>query len=133
MSERRWTAEGTRATNQGGTEVVTLSWSQGELQGPVELVAEWRRLCNHYAGGRFFVGSGQPLHLSDDPATDPVASFLIASQWLPVRIDEVTWIDAPPPELAGCGGEMFATVDANTGEALEGGGGCSSRVGGVGT
>ena len=100
MRATGWTAIGTRGRSHCGADVVTLSWNAGELEGPGELVAEWRRLCDRYAGGRFFVGAGKPLRFSNDPASDPVASFLVASQFLPIWIDQVTWTDDPPSELA---------------------------------
>ena len=95
----RWELTGTRGTSHIGTEPVRLTWGDGVLRGPEVLVDEWRRLCDHYAGGTFFVTSGQPLRMSADPARDPVVSFVIAVNWLPIWVDGVSWEPALPPEL----------------------------------
>lgn len=95
----RWELTGTRGTSHRGTEPVRLVWADGVLAGPEILVHEWRRLCDHYAGGMFFVASGQPLLISAEPAGDPVVSFVIAVNWLPIRVDDVSWVPAPPREV----------------------------------
>ena len=69
------------------------------LEGPQAFVDEWRRLCEHYVGGTFFVASGQPARKSSEPARDPVLSFVIAVNWLPIWVDDVSWKPGPPPEL----------------------------------
>ena len=97
----RWELTGTRGTSRTGTEPVRLTWADGVLEGPEVLVDEWRRLCDHYAGGTFFVASGQPLRMSREPARDPVVSFVIAVNWLPIWVDEVSWDPALPAELQG--------------------------------
>ena len=95
----RWELTGTRGTSHKGTESIRLAWENGALEGPQAFVDEWRRLCDHYAGGTFFVASRQPLLACDDPASDPVISFVIAVNWLPIWVDKVTWDPAPPTEL----------------------------------
>lgn len=96
---RSWELYGTRGTSHKGTEPIVLAWENGALQGPHAFVDEWRRLCDHYAGGTFFVAAGQPLLTCAGPAADPVISFVIAVNWLPIWVDEVSWEPAPPPEL----------------------------------
>jgi hypothetical protein len=95
----RWQLTGTRGTSHRGTEPILLAWENGAPDGPQTFVDEWRRLCDHYAGGTFFVASGQPLRTCADPAADPIISFVIAVNWLPIWVDEVSWEPAPPAEL----------------------------------
>ena len=97
----RWELSGTRGSSHSGTEPVRLVWDGGDLDGPQELVDEWRRLCDHYSGGTFFVATGQPLRSSADPAADPVISFVIAVNWLPIWTSEVRYEPSLPPELQG--------------------------------
>lgn len=94
-----WELTGTRGTTHKGTDGIRLTWVDGVLEGPEILVDEWLRLCDHYAGGSFFVASGQPLRMSAEPARDPVLSFVIAVNWLPIWVDEVSWEPALPAEL----------------------------------
>ena len=94
----RWELTGTRGTSQG-TEPVRLVWENGTLEGPQALVDEWRRLCRHYAGESFFVAKGQPLRTCADPTADPVISFVIALNWLPIWTSEVRYEPSLPPEL----------------------------------
>lgn len=95
----RWQLTGTRGASHKGTESIVLAWENGVLVSAQAFVDEWRRLCNHYAGGTFFVASGQPLLTCADPAADPVISFVIAVNWLPIWVDETSWDPAPPIEL----------------------------------
>jgi hypothetical protein len=95
----KWELTGTRGTSHRGTEPVRLTWADGVLEGPEVLVDEWRRLCDHYAGGSFFITSGEPLRMTSVPARDPIVSFLIAVNWLPIWVDEVSWEPALPAEL----------------------------------
>lgn len=97
----RWELTGTRGTSHRGTEPVRLEWVDGELDGPLPLVQEWRRLCRHYAGETFFVATGQPLRTCADPAADPFISFVIAVNWLPIWTSEVRYEPSRPPELDG--------------------------------
>jgi len=97
----RWELTGTRGTSHRGTEPVRLIWENGALEGPQAFVDEWRRLCDHYAGGTFFVATGQPLRACPDPAADPVISFVIAVNWLPIWTSEVRYEPSLPPELEG--------------------------------
>ena len=97
----RWELTGTRDSSHRSTERVRLEWEGGVLDGPQELVHEWRRLCDHYAGGTFFIATGQPLRSCADPAADPVISFVIAVNWLPIWTSEVRYEPSLPPELEG--------------------------------
>lgn len=96
-----WELVGTRGATHAGTDPIRLSWTDGVLEGPRAFVDEWRRLCEDYAGGKFFVMADQPLRISPDPATDPVVSFVIAVHWLPIWVDEVRWHPEVPRELEG--------------------------------
>ena len=96
-----WELIGTRGAAHTGTDPIHLSWRGGVLDGPPAYLHEWRRLCDHYAGGTFFVMGNQPLRLSPDPATDPVVSFVIAVYWLPIWVDDVRWHPEVPRELEG--------------------------------
>jgi hypothetical protein len=95
----RWQLTATMGPSADSTEPVRLKWINGQLEGPPSLVHEWRRLCRHYAGGTFFVATGQPLRSCADPTADPVISLVIAVNWLPIWSSEVRYEPSLPPEL----------------------------------
>lgn len=98
-SAMRWTLAGTRGTSRRRTEPFRLAWESGVLEGPQRFVDEWQRVCRHYAGQTFFITTGVPLRTCTDPANDPVVSFVIAVNWLPVWSAEAEWEPEIPTEL----------------------------------
>ena len=82
------------------TRDMTFTWTDGQLDGPTDIVADWSRRCLQMEGRPF--GPPGMLLSERDHASNPVVA-LYALTTLPeiAFVEMVEWPDGRPPELEG--------------------------------